>query len=334
MSYAHPVLLSISIAVLSASLASAQPAAPPVAPHFQVVLLGTAGGPTINPDRSGISTLIIAGNERLVFDLGRNAMSAFPRLGITSGDVTKVFFTHLHSDHVVDLPAFLLFPWASQGRSAPLEVWGPTGTRQMTEHLVKAFAFDIQVRQADERFPASGIQVKATDVKEGVAYQANGVTVRAFLVDHGPVAPALGYRIDYAGHSVVISGDTMPSDNLVKQAKGVDVLIHELGRWKKDPALNRSPDELMPNSRLASGQTLEQLRAIIAHHTDGEEAGRIFARVAPKLAVFSHYNVAPASALPLVRQNYPGPVEFGEDLMTIDIDDAVSVRRFITPRAN
>lgn len=281
------------------------------------------------PDRFGISTLIIAGNERFVFDLGRNSMSAFPRLGITAADVTKVFFTHLHSDHVVDLPALLLYPWASQGRSAPLQVWGPAGTRQMAEHLVKAFAFDLRVRQADEHFPAGGVELKATDVKEGVAYQANGVTVRAFLVDHGPVAPA-GYRIDYAGHSVAISGDTMPSENLVKQATGVDVLIHELGRWKKDPALNGRPDELMPNS----WQTRGQVRAIIAHHTDGEEAGRIFARVAPKLAVFSHYNVAPASAVPLVRQNYSGPLEFGEDLMTIKIGDAVTVRRFRTPRDN
>ena len=85
----------------------------------------------------------------------------------------------------------------------------------------------------------------------------------------------------------------------------------------------------MPNSR----QTRGQVRAINAHHTDGEEAGRIFASVAPKLAVFSHYNVAPASALPLVRQNYSGPLEFGEDLMTIDIGDAVTVRRFTIPRS-
>ena len=101
----------------------------------------------------------------------------------------------------------------------------------MTEHLRDAFAFDIHVRRdVDEKFSPDGITISATDVREGVVYDASGVKVTAFLVDHGPVKPAFGYRIDYGGHSVVISGDTKPSDNLVKFARGVDVLVHEIGR--------------------------------------------------------------------------------------------------------
>jgi ribonuclease Z len=221
-----------------------------------------------------------------------------------------------------------LFPWASQGRQVPLQVWGPDGTRAMLEHLQEAFAFDVHVRRdVDEKFPADGIKVVATDIREGVVYESNGVKVTAFLVDHGPVAPAFGYRIDYRGHSVAISGDTRPSDNLVKFCTGVDLLIHDVGRSKQDPALNGPPDELLPNTRL----TRRRAKIIAEHHTDGVEAGIVFQRVKPKLAVFSHFNPNPGT-LTLVRQNYAGPVEFGDDLMTIEVGDVVNVRRFAVPK--
>jgi ribonuclease Z len=194
----------------------------------------------------------------------------------------------------------------------------------MIQHLQEAFSFDIHVRRdVDERFPAEGIRVIATDIREGVVHEANGVTVTAFLVDHAPITPAFGYRVDYRGHSVVMSGDTKPSENLIKVSQRVDVLIHEVGRWKNDPALAGPPDELFPGSRATRGEIL----TIANHHTDGVEAGRIFERVKPKLAVFSHFNVEPAATLALVRQNYAGSVEFGEDLMTIEIGDAISIRR-------
>jgi len=122
-----------------------------------------------------------------------------------------------------------------------------------------------------------------------------------------------------------MSGDTKPSDNLIKFSQGVDVLVHEVGRSKQDPALIGPPNEVLPNSR----QTRGQAKTIADHHTDGIEAGRVFERVKPRLAVFSHFNGVPAAILPLVRQSYAGSVEFGEDLMTIDVGDAVKVRRFV-----
>ena len=122
-----------------------------------------------------------------------------------------------------------------------------------------------------------------------------------------------------------MSGDTKPSDNLVKFSQGVDLLIHEVGRSKQDPLLIGPPDELLPGSR----QTRGQVKTIAEHHTDGMEARRVFQRVQPKLAVFSHFNVLPAATLALVRQNYAGPVEFGEDLMTIEVSDTVGVHRFV-----
>jgi ribonuclease Z len=247
------------------------------------------------------------------------------RLAINPADVTKVFLTHLHSDHIVSLPELVLFPWASQGRAAPLTVWGPDGTRSMVNHLQQAFAFDIHIRRdVDEKFAAEGIKVVASDIREGVIHEVNGVKVSAFLVDHGPVKPAFGYRVDYQGHSVVISGDTKPSEGLIKHSQGVDLLIHELGQSKQMAALTGPPDELMPNSRL----TRRQARTIVEHHTDAAEAGQVFERVRPKLAVFSHFpDFDQAEALRLVRERYSGPVEFGEDLMTIEIGSAINIRR-------
>jgi ribonuclease Z len=318
------VSLLLSLSLLAIPRVGAQEAVPSSGDKIRVILLGTAGGPTFDAQRLGISTLIEAGSERLLFDAGRSLTTGMARLAINPADVTKVFLTHLHSDHIVSLPELYLFPWASQGRRVPLQVWGPTGTRAMFRHLQEAFAFDIHIRRdVDEKFPADGIKVVATDIREGVVHESQGVKVTAFLVDHSPVTPAFGYRIDYRGHSVALSGDTKPSDNLVKVTAGVDLLIHEFGRSKQDPSLIGPPDELLPNSR----QTRGRAKIIAEHHTDGTEAGIVFQRVKPKLAVFSHFNPNPAT-LALVRQNYAGPLEFGEDLMTIEVGDAVNVRRF------
>ena len=302
---------------------------PPVSTdaEIRVVLLGTAGGPTFSAQRLGIGTLVEAGSERLLFDAGRSVTTGMAKLAIDPAGITKVFLTHLHSDHVISLPELWLFSWA-QGRTVPLQVWGPAGTRAMITHLEEAFAFDVHVRRdVDEKIPAPGVEITATDIDEGVVYEANGVRVTAFLVDHGPVKPAFGYRVDYRGRSVVLSGDTRPTPNLVKFASGADLLIHEVGRWKQDPALIGAPDELLPNSR----QTRRRAQTIAAHHTDGVEAGRAFQAAKPKLAVFSHFNGDPQGILSLVRQNYAGPVEFGEDLMTIDVCNTVSVHRFVAP---
>ncbi|MCM3879971.1 MAG: MBL fold metallo-hydrolase [Vicinamibacterales bacterium] len=324
--------MSIVLALLLLTLADArsqsQSSVSSRDPAMRVILLGTAAGPTFDAQRLGISTLVEAGSERLLFDAGRSLTTGMARMAINPSDVTKVFLTHLHSDHIISLPELYLFPWASQGRNVPLQVWGPNGTRRMFAHLQEAFAFDIRIRRdVDEKFSPDGIRVIATDIREGSVYESNGIRVTAFLVDHSPVTPAFGYRIDYQGRSIAISGDTKPSDNLVKFASGVDLLIHEVARPKQDPAFIGPPDELLPNSR----QTRGRAKIIAEHHTDGVEAGRVFQRVKPKLALFSHFNVDPSATLRLVRQNYEGPVEFGEDLMTIDVGSAVSIRRFGTP---
>ena len=322
------ILLSLLFLTVADRRAESQESTPTGADtNVRVVLLGTAGGPTFNAQRLGISTLVEAGPETLLFDAGRGLTTAMAKLAINPANVTKVFLTHLHSDHVISLPELWLFAWA-QGRTVPLHVWGPEGTRAMIGHLQEAFAFDVRTRgQLDEKFPASGVKIAATDIHEGVVYEANGVRVTAFLVDHGPVKPAFGYRVEYRGRSVVLSGDTRPTANLLKFATGADLLIHEVGRWKQDPALIGAPDERLPNSR----QTRGEAKTIAAHHTDGVEAGRVFEAAKPKLAVFSHFNGDPQKILELVRQNYAGPVEFGEELMIIDVGSTVTVHRFVAP---
>jgi ribonuclease Z len=281
--------------------------------EMRVTLLGTAGGPPVRIGRAGISTLVEAGGDRFLFDAGRGVMERLVQAGISMDGVTKLFVTHLHSDHVVDIPDLLLTPWSAPSeRKVPLEVWGPEGTRDMMRHLEQAFAYDIHVRRdVDEKHSPEGIKVIAHDVREGVAYDGNGVKITAFLVDHGPVKPAYGYRIDYAGRSVGLSGDTRPSDNLVTVCKGVDVLIHEAVDVE---ALRK----LAPSERL--------YQSVVEHHSTPEQAAGIFERVKPRLAVYSHSAGTPA-IVEATRRRYSGRVEMGEDLMVIDVGDEVRVRR-------
>lgn len=281
--------------------------------EIRVVLLGTASGPPVHVTRAGISTLVEAGGDRFLFDAGRGFMQRMAQYGLRMDAVTKLFLTHLHSDHVVDVADLFLTPWsAPSARRVPLEVWGPEGTRDMMRHLEQAFAYDIHVRRdIDERASPDGIRVVAKDIREGKIYEKNGVSITAFLVDHGPVKPAYGFRLDYAGHSVAISGDTRPSDNLVKHSTGVDVLIHEAIDPEALKRLNPSP---------------QLFQAIVNHHTTPEEAGEIFRRTKPRLAVFSHSPGTPA-VVTGARKAFAGRVEMGEDLMVIDIGDEVRVAR-------
>jgi ribonuclease Z len=321
-------IVALGLLVVLSTAVSSLGQQPPPGTGMRIILLGTQGGPTFSAQRIGIGTLVLAGDERLLFDAGRAITTGMSRAAVNPADVTRVFITHLHSDHVISLPELMISPWASQGRKVPLEVWGPEGTRAMMQKFEEALAFDIHVRRdVDEKFPADGVRIIANDIRQGTVYESNGVKVTAFLVDHGPVKPAYGYRVDFNGRSVAISGDTGPSQNLVKFTSGVDLLIHDVTRWKQDPQLSGPPDELLPNSRI----TRRQAKTIADHHTDGAEVGKVLAQVKPRLAVFSHYNVDPKATLPLVRQEYDGRVEFGEDLMAIDIGAEVSINRLGGP---
>jgi ribonuclease Z len=184
----------------------------------------------------------------------------------------------------------------------------------MMDHLQKAFAFDIHMRRdVDEHAPADGIKVISHDISPGVVLDQDGIKVTAFLVDHSPVKPVFGYRIDYGGRAVVLSGDTRVSENLVQHARGVDVLVHEV--LDEETVRNWFPT----NPALAA--------SILAKHTTPEQAGEIFTRVKPRLAVYSH---APASGKVITdtRKSYDGPLQGAEDMLTIEIGATIEVRHF------
>lgn len=300
-------------------------------PSIKVILLGT-GRPDPTIDRFGPATLVDAGGQKLLFDAGRGASQRLWQLKIPLGQVHALFLTHLHSDHTVGIPDVWLTGWLPTpfgGRDRPLEVWGPIGTVDMMANLRKAYQWDIHVRSEGEQLPPAGIEVVAHDIDEGVVYDRHGVKVTAFLVDHGGLLrPAFGYRVDYASHSVTISGDTRPNDNLIRHAAGTDVLLHEVAAVRPE-LLEKSP-------------TATIARRILGFHTSPEDAGRVFARIKPKLAVFTHVvllttdrNFPPPTDTDVIRRSrttYSGEVVLGEDLMTIDIGDKVEVHRYTSSR--
>jgi ribonuclease Z len=309
----------IAVLVISFPAAGQTPQPPASNAPLQIVVLGSGGTPQADAQRYGPAILVEAAGEKLLFDCGRATVVRMAQAGVVQQDIDKIFLTHLHSDHILSVPDLLLTGWTS-GRRTPLRVWGPTGTARMMRNMLKTFDFDIHLRRdVDEKFSKEGITVMPTDIQEGVVYEHNGVRVTAFLVDHGPVKPAFGYRVDAAGHSVVMSGDTRVSENLIKHATGVDVLIHEVFTVPVEALMGR-------------GQTRQQAENIISHHTSAEETGIVFSRTHPRLAVYAHGGGP--GAIAGARRNYSGPIETADDLMTILVGDSVEVRRRAAPRAN
>jgi ribonuclease Z len=289
---------------------------------IKVTLLGT-GAPQPTIDRFGAATLVEAGGTYFLFDCGRGVTQRLWQKKIGAGKVNRLFLTHLHSDHIVGIPDIWLLglmPAAFGNRKQPFQVWGPTGTSQMMEGLKTAYQWDLKTRVSEYPGADSGTIVKAQDIKEGVVYNEAGVKITAFRVNHSDIIDsALGYRLDYQGRSVLISGDTRYSENLVSYAKGVDVLIHEVIAVRED---------VLASSRLA--------RNIVNFHTTPEDAGRVFSQAKPRLAVFTHVAIPPVdpSKPPLTTEDimnrtkkfYSGQLTVGEDLMVIEIGETIVIK--------
>jgi len=270
---------------------------------MRVTMLGT-GTPFPNAERFGSAILVEAAGKRLLFDCGRGAVIRLTQAGVSPSEVDGLFLTHLHSDHVVGIPDLWLSGWFL-GRDRPLQVWGPSGTRSMAEHLLQAFAFDIHVGEAaPEPLPAKGVEIDAKEVEQGNVYDDGLVRVSAFVVDHGTVKPAFGYRVDYAGHSVVISGDTKFCQNLIDFARDADCLIHVA--WTAE---RKNP-------------TPPSMRSLAS----AEDAGRVFAIVRPKLGVIYHYK-DDEGLWDAVHDQYKGPFVVAKDLMVINLGKTVTWRR-------
>jgi ribonuclease Z len=279
-------------------------------PAIKVTLLGT-GTPQPIMERFGPSILVQAGSENLLFDAGRGCLQRLRQLNISYDKLDAVFLTHLHSDHIVGLPDLWLTGWLVSQRVVPMNIYGPAGTADMVKYLRLAFAYDIKIRADDDKAANEGSKFNVTEIKQGTIYEQNGVKVIAFDVDHFPVVPAFGYRIEYKGHSVVLSGDTRYSENLISFAKGTDLLVHEV---------IIAPDTLSKS---------DPKYPILSHHTTAEQTGRVFNAVKPGLAAFSHisklYGMKEEDILRKTKLNYSGPLVIGKDLMSFSIGDSVVV---------
>jgi len=281
----------------------------PPSPVTQVVLLGT-GTPNPSPDRSGPSVAVVVHDTPYLVDFGpgvvRRAAALSPRYGgsikgLAAKNLKHAFLTHLHSDHTAGYPDLILTPWV-MGRDAPLEVYGPEGLRNMTDHILEAYREDIRYRlYGMEPANNEGWRVNAHEFREeGVVYRDSNVTVEAFPVQHGTWPNAWGYRFTTPDRVIVISGDTRPTEKIVEYARGADILIHEVyshTMWEKKDDFWKTYHR--------------------QNHTSTLALGRIAAQARPRLVVLYHilsWGADDDDLLKEIAREYDGRVVVGKDL--------------------
>ncbi|MFW7347563.1 MAG: MBL fold metallo-hydrolase [Pigmentiphaga sp.] len=283
-----------------------------------VTLLGTST-PDLSERRFGFSVLVQAGGLNLVFDAGRGAAIRLGQLRLPPSQVNAVFLTHFHSDHINGLADLWMTGYLGagrRGRQEALRLYGPRGTVRLAQGLMDTYQADARMRFADEPSALPLTRIDAHESGEGVVFEQNGVKVTMFDVFHGEeIVPSVGYRVDYSGRSVTLSGDTRPHPNVEKHGAGTDLLIHEV-------ALAPADIELTP-----------RVGEVLAHHTSPEDAGKVFRQATPRLALYAHISRLPgprgrATLEDLVartRATYRGPLAIGEDLMRIRIGDGMTI---------
>jgi len=294
--------------------------------EIRVTILGS-GDPFVKKSQASASVLIEVGNEQqdiFFFDLGSGALANFNGLRLPVTSTTKVFLTHLHADHVGDM-ATLLWSLAKSGRRDPVEVWGPAGeyqplgTRAYTQHIEAAHAWDMESMCGHPG--QSGARTITTEVpfdRTAAVYERNGVTISSFPVIH-VLNGAVGYRLDYAGRSVVFSGDTRPCHPLVDACDGADLLIHETFP---------SPSVFAKKAGVP-----EDLAEAIVNgvHTSPAMVGKVFERAGARMSAMWHLAVDHETVGPVfseMRTHHDGPVVISQDLTVFNVTkDAVVARQ-------
>jgi ribonuclease BN (tRNA processing enzyme) len=288
--------------LLSASyryLAIATLLASAAAQDTRVVLLGT-GTPNPDPERSGPAVAVVSGTNVYIVDAGPGVVRRAAQAGIRMEQLTRVFLTHLHSDHTVGLPDLIFTP-AVTGRNAPFEIYGPPGTQAMVRDILRAWREDMEIRlHGLEPSVKTAYVVHPHDVKPGEVYRDAAVRVTAIAVAHGAWKHAYGYRFDAADQSIVISGDTTFSEALAKAAKGCDILVHEFYSQKG-----------------WEGRTPDWQRYHAAFHTSAVDLGKLAAQVGPKKLVLYHglpMGQPADEVIREIRENFKGEVIYAKDL--------------------
>ncbi len=308
---------------------------------LHVVLCGS-GSPMADPKRAGPCTCIIAGKHLYVVDAGEGSVRKMTFMGLRVGKIDALLLTHYHSDHIADFGEMMLVRWASVGNARPLEVFGPPGVESVVDGFNRAYALDEGYRVAHhgpETVPPSGAGglARPLSLPEGeggtrIVLERDGLKVTAFRVNHFPVVPAVGYRFDYKGRSVVLSGDTAPSKTLAKAAAGVDLLVHD--------GLQTTMVRIMHDAAVKYGRkNLAKILADIpSYHTRPEDAAKIAQEAGVRHLVF--YHIVPP--LPLSYLNaaylgdagkfYDGPITVGTDglLFVMPADsDAIRLKKLL-----
>ena len=278
----------------------------------RLILLGTGGGPTPKPNRAQPAQVIVVNGAAYVIDCGNGVARQLVLAGVPLSSLRAVFITHQHSDHNADYGNLIWLAWAST-LTTKVNTYGPPPLKEMTRLFLEMNDADIKTRMADEgRVDLRPLIVPHEISQGGPVMQDENVKVTAALVDHGAAKPAFAYRFDCPDRSIVISGDTKPSDNLVRLAHGADVLVHEVMYL---PALEKL---------IASEPNATNLRAhLVAAHTTTEQVGRIATAAGVKTLVLSHFVPGGTPVIPdkvwydAVRPYYSGRLIVGRDLMAL-----------------
>lgn len=294
--------------------------------QLHVILVGT-GSPIADAARAQACTAVIAGGEFILIDAGPGAVRKAMTNNLPLQNLSAVLLTHFHSDHIGELGEAVVQSWLA-GRTKKLEVYGPPGVEKIVAGFAQAYAFDTDYRVAhhsEAHMPRAAATANALPIKlksaaeAAVVFERNGVKVTAFKVEHEPVSPAYGYRIEYRGRSVVISGDTAKSVNLAKHAAGADLLVHDV--------LAKPLLQMAASNFEQAGQTrrAKLARDITTYHAAPTEVAALAAAAKVATLVFTH--LVPAPNTPQIEAEFTrgvadlfkGKVVLGTDGLRFDL---------------
>jgi ribonuclease Z len=287
-----------------------------------------SGSPMPDAQRAGPCLGVLAGDQAFVFDAGAGSIRKLGRMGYPMPRIKAAFLTHLHSDHIDGLGELLLQAWVAGGRAAPLPIYGPSGTEEVVAGFNAAYAIDSGFRVAHHGpkvVQPSGFGGKdqiitlPDGVNNQVVYDQGGVRVTVIRVDHAPIAPAFGYRIDYKGRAVSLSGDTVYSPSFVTASKGVDLMLHEALNKKMIAAIGA---RLAERGQANNAQIMQDIQN---YHASPEDAARSAKEAGARALVLYHLVPAPPAAvieglfLGDAPKVYPGELRLAQDGMLISL---------------